>query len=133
MLTEAMTMAKLEEYAQMFADAVRRKDYGVAHNLYNMASTVAVFMELNDQQMKKLFGNWDSDDGTGKDTALDDGLFTRYDTKLVGWKCCIMRHQAYEDQALRVAGEPVRYYSDPDYCARCKKRDVRHWDASMLD
>ena len=133
MLSEVKLMQKLEEYAQIFADAVRRKDYGVAHNTYNVAHEVAVFMELAPVQMKMLFGDWDSDDGTGNDRAEDNGLFKRYDVDRVNWQCCVKRHQAYEDAAMRQQGMPTTYYSDVDYCARCKKRDVRHWDASMLD
>lgn len=133
MISEVKLMQKLEEQAMIFADAVRRKDYGVAHNIYNVAHEVAVFMELREDQLKKLFGDWDSDDGTDTNTAIDNGLFRRYDVDRVNWQCCIRRHQAYEDATMRQMGVPTTYYSDMDYCARCKKRDVRHWDASMLD
>ena len=136
MLSEAKTMAKLEEYARMFGDAVYRKEYGVAHNLYHMAHTVAVFMDLGPANLKKLFGDWDSDDGTDTNTALDDGLFRRSEVALVNRECCMIRNKAYEDMALRRRKEePQRYYSEFDYCARCqerKKRAARNWDGSML-
>lgn len=136
MLSEAKTMAKLEEYARMFGDAVYRKEYGVAHNLYHMAHTVAVFMDLGPANLKKLFGDWDSDDGTDTNTALDDGLFRRSEVALVNRECCMIRNKAYEDMALRRRKEePQRYYSEFDYCARCqerKKRAARNWDDSML-
>lgn len=136
MLSEAKTMAKLEEYARMFGDAVYRKEYGVAHNLYHMAHTVAVFMDLGPANLKKLFGDWDSDDGTDTNTALDDGLFRRSEVALVNRECCMIRNKAYEDMALRRRKEePQRYYSEYDYCAKCqerKKRAARNWDDSML-
>ena len=136
MLSEAKTMAKLEEYARMFGDAVYRKEYGVAHNLYHMAHTVAVFMDLEPANLKKLFGDWDSDDGTDTNTALDDGLFRRSEVALVNRECCMIRNKAYEDMALRRRKEePQRYYSEYDYCAKCqerKKRAARNWDDSML-
>lgn len=138
MLSETKAMQKLEEYAAIFNDAVYRKDYGVAHNMYCMAHTVAVFMEMGDQCLKKLFGDWDSDDGTETNTALDNGLFKRADVSKVNLECCIRRNQAYEDMALRRAGKPdlQRYYSEYEYCARCqerKKRAARNWSDSMLD
>jgi len=136
MLSEVKTMAKLEEYARMFGDAVYRKEYGVAHNLYHMAHTVAVFMDLGPANLKKLFGDWDSDDGTDTNTALDDGLFRRSEVALVNRECCMIRNKAYEDMALRRRKEePQRYYSEYDYCAKCqerKKRAARNWDDSML-
>lgn len=136
MLSEAKTMAKLEEYARMFSDAVYRKEYGVAHNLYHMAHTVAVFMDLGPMNLKKLFGDWDSDDGTDTNTALDDGLFKRSEVAMVNRECCMIRNKAYEDMALRRRKEePQRYYSEYDYCAKCqerKKRAARNWDDSML-
>ena len=136
MLSEAKTMAKLEEYARMFGDAVYRKEYGVAHNLYHMAHTVAVFMDLGPANLKKLFGDWDSDDGTDTNTALDDGMFRRSEVALVNRECCMIRNKAYEDMALRRRKEePQRYYSEFDYCAKCqerKKRAARNWDSSML-
>ena len=115
-----------------------RKEYGVAHNLYHMAHTVAVFMDLGPANLKKLFGDWDSDDGTETNTALDNGLFKRADVNKVNLECCIKRNQAYEDMALRRAGKPdlQRYYSEYEYCARCqerKKRAAHRWSDSMLD
>lgn len=136
MLTEQKTMVKLEEYAARFNGAVNRREYGVAHNLYHMAHTVAVFMELDPIELKKLFGDWDSDDGSDTNTALDNGLFKREDVSLVNRQCCVIRNQAYEDMALRRRKEePQRYYSEYDYCAKCqerKKRAARNWDDSML-
>ena len=126
MLSEQKTLIKLEDYAAMFNDAVQRKAWGVAHNLYNMVHTVAVFMEIGDAEMKKLFGDWDSDDGTDTDTAMDGGLFRRSVVEDVNWRCCIKMHQSYEDVACRAGQRPMlEYYSDEDYCARCEERKKR--------
>ena len=136
MLSEEKLMVKLEEYAARFDGAVNRKEYGLAHNLYHMVHTTAVMAELSEANMKKLFGDWDSDDGTETNTALDNGLFKRTDVDLVNRQCCVIRNQAYEDMALRRRKEdPQRYYSEFDYCARCqerKKRAARNWDDSIL-
>lgn len=136
MLSEEMLMVKLEEKAAMFNSAVRRGECGAAHNIYLMVHAAAVLAELSDKNMKKLFGDWDSDDGTETNTALDDGLFRRSDVNYAQWQCCIRSHQTYENIVMRThKDEPVRYYGDEDYCARCqerKKRAAHHWDRSML-
>lgn len=134
MLSENKTVQKLEEYAARFRAAVNRKAWGEAHNLYLEAIIITAFMELDDKTKKKLYGDWDSDDGTEKHAALDNGLFSRRDIDRVNKECCVLRNMAYEDQACRRAGMPVQYYGDPDFCARCqdKKRAIRHWDDSML-
>lgn len=126
MLSEQKTLIKLEEFAARFNNAIERKSWGEAHNLYHMAHTVAVFMEMGDSCLKELFGDWDSDDGTETDTALDNGLFKREALRIVNRQCCVIRNQAYEDMALRRSGkEAQRYYSEFDYCARCQERKKR--------
>ena len=134
MISESKMVRKLEDQAAKFRAAVLRKDWGVAHNLYMEALMVTVFMEVSEEIKKKLWGDWDSDDGTDTDTALDNGLFSRRDVDRVNRECCVLRNMAYEDQACRREGRPSEYYGDPDFCARCqdKKRAVRHWDDSML-
>ena len=71
MLSEAKMIQKLEEYGVRFRAAVDRKDWGVAHNLYNIAHEVAVFAELDDAVLKKLFGDWDSDDDSWDSGGTD--------------------------------------------------------------
>lgn len=134
MLSERKTIEKLEDRAAEFRAAVIRKDWGVAHNIYWESVMVTAFMEIDDATRKKLYGDWDSDDGTDSETALDNGLFSRRDVDRVNKECCILRHMAYEDVALRREGQPVRYYGDNDYCARCteRKRAIRRWDDSVL-
>lgn len=125
MISENKLVQKLEEFASMFGDAVHRKSYGEAHNLYNMAHTTAVMVELDEPTMKRLFGDWDSDDGTETDTAEDGGLFRRSTVDEVNWQCCVRIHQSYEDIACRKRHGKLEFYSDQDYCARCKKRPPR--------
>lgn len=129
MLSEQELRKKIENQAQLFGHYYRRKEYGKAHNIYNMAHTTAVMCEVGPELMKYFFGDWDSDQGDG--TAKDDGLFRRWMVDEVNWKCCVERHQAYEDIACRRTGKPVQFYSDPDYCARCseerKKRTEPNW------
>lgn len=125
MLTEKETMRKLTESAVLFDYFVKNKEYGKAHNIYNMAHSVAVYMELGEDALKTLFGDWDSDDGSGQ--AEDNGLFPRWRVDKVNEMCCIRQHRSYEDAVCRRMGQPVQYYSDEDYCAKCfhKKRAVR--------
>ena len=131
MLSEIETISKLEHYAAQFNGYVNFKDYGKAHAIYNEALLVAVFMNMGDAVLKRLFGDWDSDDGTETDTAQDDGLFRRSWVSKVDLESCIKRHKAYEDMACRRLGEPEgqwKYYSDRDYCVRCmEKKKADHW------
>ena len=123
MLSEKETMGKLEESARLFDHYFARKEYGKAHNIYNMAHTVAVYMELGEDALKKLFGDWDSDDGYGH--AEDKGLFQGWKVDMVNQMCCIRQHMSYEDAACRMIGKPMKYYSEDDYCARCEERKKR--------
>lgn len=136
MLTEKELMKKLRDDAQLFVTLHRNGEHGRAHNVYQRAHNVALYLELEEKCLKELFGDWDSDDGTETDTARDDGLFQRWRVDEVNWRCCVRTNQTYEATVLRLTGrEPLQYYTDPDYCAKCqetKKRAVRHWDDSML-
>lgn len=128
MLTERETISKLEHYAAEFNGYMRVRDYGKAHAIYNEALMVATFMKMGDVVLKRLFGDWESDDGSDSDTALDNGLFTRSAVAKVDLESCILRHKAYEDMACRKMGRPVQYYSDIDFCARCmKKKKADQW------
>lgn len=120
MLTEKETVCKLMDYAELFNQYMAAKKYGHAHNVYNTAHNVAVFMDLGEDVRKLLFGDWDSDDGTGR--AEDTGLFKSWKVDKVNEMCCKRQHKAYEDVECRRLGKPVRYYSDEDYCAKCFAR-----------
>ena len=116
MLTEEETIRKLREAADQFDSAVREKDYLRAKALYNKSLTVATFMELGTAVTAELFGQHG---GLGEHDEAPDGLFSRDYVRRVDLECCIKRNKAYEDQACRRMDQPVRYYSDEDYCARC--------------
>lgn len=117
MLTENEVVDKLRDYGQKFDSCVKKKEWGKAHNLYNIALSVATFVELPDQIMKELFGY-------GEDATEDGGLFRIGSVRLVDRECCIRRNMAYEDMACRKKGLPLelfRCYSEEDFCARCEK------------
>lgn len=116
MLTEKEAIKKLQETAAQFDAAVRSKNYLRAKNLYNSSLAAAAFMEMGQEVTEEIFGQYG---GLGEDEEAPDGLFRRSYVSKVDLECCIKRNKAYEDQAVRRAGQPVRYYSDRDYCARC--------------
>lgn len=119
MLTEAAMERKLREYASTFNRHVREKEWGKAHNIYNMVLTAAVMSEMSEKFRAELFGSYD-----GEDYPVDDGLIRRSDVQKVNTECCIRRNMAYEDIECRKMGLPLetfRYYSEADYCAGCKK------------
>lgn len=121
MLTERELENKLRDRAARFNQCVRNKEWGAAHNIYNMTLDTAVTAEMSEAFRAELFGEYDSE-GTG-DVA--DGLFKREDVHRVNRECCIIRNMAYEDKECRRLGVPLgtfRNYSDEDYCARCRKR-----------
>lgn len=118
MLTEQEVIKKLHIQAEEFRQAVRHKNYMRAKALYNSARTVAVFMKLGGEEMSELFGQYG---GLPDDEEAPQGLFPRDEVSRVDLECCIKRNKAYEDQACRKTGQPVSFYSDEDYCARCRK------------
>lgn len=119
MLTEAAMEKKLREYAWTFKRHVEEKKWGKAHNIYHMVLTAAVMAEMSEEFMAELFGGHDSED-----YPVNDGLIRHSDVQKVNLECCIRRNMAYEDIACREIRLPVeeyRYYSEDEYCARCKK------------
>ena len=120
MLTEKQMETKLKRYAETFNQNVRNKEWGKAHNVYNITLEAAVMAEMSEGFMKELFGGYDDED-----YPLNDGLIKRQDVQKVNAECCIRRNMAYEDIECRKLDLPLgtfRYYSDTDYCARCKKQ-----------
>lgn len=119
MLTEAAMERKLREYAKTFGRHVKEKEWGKAHNVYNMILTAAVMAEMSEKFKMELFGSCD-----GEGYPVDDGLIRRSDVQKVNMECCIRRNMAYEDIECHKLGLPLgvfRYYSEANYCARCKK------------
>lgn len=119
MLTEAAMERKLREYAEAFSRHVKEKEWGKAHNIYNMVLITAVMAEMSEEFRAELFGSYDSED-----YPVDDGLIRRSDVSRVDIESCIRRNMAYEDMECRKIGLPMeeyRYYSENEYCARCRK------------
>lgn len=120
MLTEHEVIGKLKEYGAMFNVYVRNKDWGRAHYIYRETLAIAVFLNLPQEVMDELFGAYQE----GEEPEPDTGLFSKKDVERVDFESCILRNMAYEDMALRKQGKDVKYYSDPDYCARCRMKKL---------
>ena len=120
MLTEEQTVDKLRQMAEDFELAVDNKDYMRAKALYNKSLVIATFMQLGKSVMVELFGQNSASD----EDVTPDGLFRRAEVSKVDLECCIKRNKAYEDQACRKNGTSVQYYSDENFCARCKKKSL---------
>lgn len=118
MLTEQEAINKLKEYGSLFNIYVKNKDWGRAHYIYRSAVTIAVFLKLPQAAMDELFGAYQE----GEEPEPDTGLFSRKDVERVDLECCVLRNMAYEDMALRKQGQDAKYYSDPNYCARCRMK-----------
>lgn len=116
MLTEQEAIGKLKEYGSLFNVYVGNREWGKAHNIYRAAVTIAVFLKIPQMTMDELFGGY-QEDGYPE---MDTGLFNRKDVARVDLECCVRRNMAYEDMALRKQGHNAQYYSDSDYCARCR-------------
>ena len=120
MLTEEQTVDKLRQMAEDFESAVDHKDYMRAKALYNKSLVIATFMQLGKNVMIELFGQNTASD----EDVTPDGLFRRAEVRKVDLECCIKRNKAYEDQACQKSGTSVQYYSDENFCARCKKKSL---------
>lgn len=110
---------KLREHAAAFNRYVKEKEWGKAHNIYHMVLTAAVMAEMSEEFRAELFGSYDSED-----YPVGDGLIRLSDVSRVSIECCIRRNMAYEDMECRKIGLPMeeyRYYSENEYCSRCKK------------
>lgn len=119
MLTEEEVITKLREYGQRFNQLVKRKEWGKAHNIYNIAMETAVFVDIPEKAMEELFGSYDREG-----YPEDNGLFGRNVVMRVDEECCIRRNMTYQDIICRKRGMPletISYYSDANYCARCQK------------
>lgn len=106
---------KLHAMGIRFQKLYEEKKYAQAKYLYDTAHRVAVFLDLPGKEMRILFGNGEGDEDYTE-------LFRRDYLEYIDWKCCIFQHKTYQDVACRRAGEPVRYYSDEDFCAICRQQ-----------
>ncbi len=97
MLTEKQIKDKLYNYADQFQIRCQRKEWAAAKMLYFQAQTVAIFLQLTEAELSKLFGNraykedWE---------PLRDGLFPEKEVERAGWECVRM-HKTYDDLHLR--------------------------------
>ncbi len=106
---------KLYQLPELFNELYRQGEYSRAAYVYRRAHIIAFFLELPQEQISELFGQW-PDDGDDE-TVPPPGLFDVDKVREVDWKCCIKQHKTYQDEACRRAKEPQRFYSDDDYCA----------------
>lgn len=97
MLTEKQIKDKLYNYADQFQIRCQRKEWAAAKMLYFQAQTVAVFLQLTEAELSRLFGNraykeeWE---------PLRDGLFPEKEVERAGWEC-VRLHKTYDDLHLR--------------------------------
>lgn len=119
MLTEDQLARKLRDSAEDFKRAAEGKNWGRAKALYNSALTVAVYMEIDPELKQELFGQYG---GLEKDEPAPRAAFPRDLVSRVDLECCIKQHRGLEDKAIRLQGQSAKYYSDEDFCVRCKRR-----------
>ncbi len=117
-------MDKLMALPAQFNRLCREKKYAQAKYIYDRAVTLAVFLEVPADVRERLFGQTDNQDEDY--TVKEDALFRWDMVEKCNLHCCIKQHRTYQDTASRRLGEPVRFYSDEDFCALCrdKKRTV---------
>ena len=80
-----------------------RKEYAAAKMTYFRAQTVAVFMELSEEELSELFGNRSYKDDREQ---LQDGLFQEAKVERASWEC-IRINMTYDELHLRPR-EPYR-------------------------
>lgn len=97
MIREAEIRKKLYEQADMFEHYFRNKEYAAAKMAYFRAQTVAVFLEMSEDELSELFGNRAYKDDR---EDLRDGLFSEEKVEKASWEC-IRINQTYDDLHLR--------------------------------
>lgn len=93
---ETMTH-KLWELAASFRTYMYQKKWSQAKHCYEIARNVAVFMELPEVEMVKLFGSREEPD------KPIEGLFPEEEVQKAYWEC-IKRNQTYENRRY----EPIK-------------------------
>lgn len=104
MLRETEIKKKLYELADIFQHHYMRKEYAAAKMTYFRAQTVAVFMELSEEELSELFGNRSYKDDREQ---LQDGLFQEAKVERASWEC-IRINMTYDELHLR----PREQYRD---------------------
>lgn len=107
MINEIQTRQKLQEQAEIFKHHFEKKEWSKAKMAYLRAQTVAVFMEMSDQEMIELFGNRAYKEDYEE---LQDGLFREEQVEIVGYEC-IKRNYTY-DYLLLKPKRPDRYMEE---------------------
>lgn len=97
MIKEAEAKKKLYELADIFNHHYRNKEYAAAKMAYFRAQTVAVFLEMSDDELSELFGNRAYKDDRDE---LQDGLFKEEMVEKASWEC-IRINQTYDELHLR--------------------------------
>lgn len=91
MLTQKEIRDKLYQSADQFEDAYRNKQYARAKNIYDTAERVALFVNLELEDRKKLFMNQSQDD----DKQPEWGAFNQ-DHVRRAYMECIKSNQTFE-------------------------------------
>ncbi len=97
MIREAEIRKKLYELADIFKSCYIRKEYAAAKMSYFRAQTVAVFLEMSEDELSELFGNRAYKEDREE---LKNGLFSEEEVERASWEC-IKTHQTYDDLHLR--------------------------------
>lgn len=107
MLNEIQVRQKLYESAELFRHHYARKEWAKAKLAYFRAQTVALFVELSEQEMMELFGNRAYKE---ENEELKDGLFREEEVEIVSWEC-IKRNYTY-DHLLLKPKEPDKFMEE---------------------
>lgn len=97
MIRETEIKKKLYELADIFKHHYVRKEYAAAKMTYFRAQTVALFMELSEDELAELFGNRAYKDDREE---LQGGLFSESEVEKASWEC-IRIDQTYDELHLR--------------------------------
>lgn len=87
MLKQSEIRAKIYKLADAFQDALDRGQEALAYNIYRKASQVAVFVEMDPEDMNRLFGYAE----TEEEVNPEHGLFDREEVRRIGWKIAIKK------------------------------------------
>lgn len=98
-LNERQIMNKLYESAERFTQQCRNRNWAAAKYTYFRARTVAVFLELPEENMIELFGNRAYKDDREE---LKDGLFPEAMVEKASWEC-IRMNTTYDELHLKPA------------------------------
>ncbi len=92
MLDSVALLEKLYELPQMFNVSMTNKDYPSAKRCYDTARTVALFMNLDEKQMRELFGERGE-----RGVIIQAGLFPEEKVQKAYLEC-IKKDITYENQ-----------------------------------